>query len=149
MQVDRHMDEESIRWKLETLKSLCAIGIKHKWAITQYVGTYHICAQASFKILCWRISQGTKIFQFCTCPAGRVIYTFHSSCKPMHLSFKSVCNKEHKGVICDKTSSYSSQSTCPTGQVLGKNYSSFLDFTRTVITSRPVEFCPLHMGLEV
>ena len=27
-------------------------------------------------------------------------------------------------------SSYSSQSTRPTGQVLGKNYSSFLDFTR-------------------
>ena len=27
------------------------------------------------------------------------IYNFHSSCKHMHLSFKSVCNKEHKGVI--------------------------------------------------
>ena len=48
----------------------------------------------------------------------------------MHFSFKSVCNTEHKGVICDITSmSYSSQSTRPTGRVLGKNYSFFLDFT--------------------
>ena len=31
--------------------------------------------------------QGTKIFKYCTCPAGRVIYNFHSSCKHMHLSF--------------------------------------------------------------
>ena len=36
--------------------------------------------------------QGTKIFQFCTCPAGRVTYNFHSSCKPMHLSLNIVCN---------------------------------------------------------
>ena len=71
----------------------------------------------------------TKIFQYCTCPAAQVTYNFHSSCKPMHLSFKSVCNKEHKGVICNMTSlSNSSQSTHPTGQVLGKNYSSFLYF---------------------
>ena len=76
----------------------------------------------------------------------------------MHLSFKSVCNKEHKGVICNmNSSSNSSQSTRPTGvrvyvikttrelyessssqstrpagrvgRVLGKNYSSFLNFT--------------------
>ena len=33
-----------------------------------------------------------------------------------HLSFKSVCNKEHKGVICNMTSLInSSQSTHPTG----------------------------------
>ena len=44
---------------------------------------------------------GTKIFQYCTCPAGRVTYNFHLSCKHMHLSFKSVCNKEHNGVICN------------------------------------------------
>ena len=74
---------------------------------------------------------GDKIFQYCTCPAGRVTYNFHSSCKCMHMSFKSVCNKEHKGVICKVTSlSYSSQSTRPIGRVLGKNYSSFLDFRR-------------------
>ena len=47
------------------------------------------------------MSQGTKIYQNCTCPSGRVTYNFHSSCKHMHLSFKSVYNKEHKGVICN------------------------------------------------
>ena len=30
-------------------------------------------------------------------------YNFHSSFKHMHLSFKSVCNREHKGVICNMT----------------------------------------------
>ena len=51
--------------------------------------------------------------------AGRVTYNFHLSCKHMHLSFKSVCNKEHKGVICNMTSSSnSSQSTRHTGRVL-------------------------------
>ena len=64
-------------------------------------------------------NQGTKIFKYCTCPAGRVTYNFHSYCKHMHLSFKSVCNKEHKGVICNMTSSSSSfQSTRPVGRVL-------------------------------
>ena len=51
---------------------------------------------------------GTKIFQYCPCPAGRVTYNFHSSFKHMHLFFKSVCNKEHKGVICNMTSSSNS-----------------------------------------
>ena len=61
---------------------------------------------------CVYVFQGTKIFQYCTCPAGRVTYNFHSSCKHMHLSFKSVCNREHKEVIYNTTSSsYSSQST--------------------------------------
>ena len=60
--------------------------------------------------------QGTKIFKYCTCPARRVTYNFRSYCKHMHLSFKSVCNKEHKGVICNMTSSSSSfQSTRPVG----------------------------------
>ena len=77
-----------------------------------------------------KISEGTKIFQYCTCPAGRVTYNFHSFCKHMHLFFKSICNKEGKGVICNMTSSSnSSQSTRPTGRVLWKNYSSFIDFT--------------------
>ena len=63
--------------------------------------------------------QGTKIIQYCTCPAGRVFYNFHSSSKHIHLSFKSACNKEHMGVIYDMTSSSnSSQSTHPTGRVL-------------------------------
>ena len=42
--------------------------------------------------------QETKLFQYCTCPAGQVTYNFPSSCQHMHLSFKTVCNKEHKGV---------------------------------------------------
>ena len=67
--------------------------------------------------------QGTKIFQYCTCPEGQVSYNFHSSCKNMHLSFKKVCNQEHMGVIYNMTSSSnSSQSTLPTVQVcFGKN----------------------------
>ena len=63
--------------------------------------------------------QETKIFQYCTCPAGQVTYNFHSSCKQMHLTFKSVCNKEHKCVICNIASlSNFSQSTRPVGRVL-------------------------------
>ena len=71
-----------------------------------------------------KILQRTKIFQYCTCPAGRATYNFHSPCKHnvMHLPFKSVCNKEveHMGVICNYMTSlsYSSQSTRPTGRVL-------------------------------
>ena len=65
------------------------------------------------------IRQGTNIFQYSTCPAGRVTYNFHSSCKHMHLSLKSICHKEHKGVICNMTSSSnSSQRTRPVGRVL-------------------------------
>ena len=57
----------------------------------------------------------------------------------MYLSFKSICNKEHKGVICIMTSlSNSAQSTHPVGRVLGKNYPSFLDFTGNY--KQPVEF---------
>ena len=64
-------------------------------------------------------SQGTKISKHFTCPAGWVTYNFHLSCKHMHLSFKSICNKEYKGVICNMTSSsYSFQSTRPVGRVL-------------------------------
>ena len=46
-------------------------------------------------------------------------YNLHLSCKHMHLSFKNICNQEHKGVVCNMSaSSNSSQSTRPTGQVL-------------------------------
>ena len=41
--------------------------------------------------------QGTKKSQYCTRPAGRVTYNFHSSCKHMHSSLKIVCNKENGG----------------------------------------------------
>ena len=55
--------------------------------------------------------EGTKIFKYCTCPVGRVTYNFHSSCKHMHMSFKSISNKEHK---CNTTSSSNSfESTLP------------------------------------
>ena len=69
----------------------------------------YLCFMFVFVIL-----QGTKIFKYCTCPAGRVTYNFHSSCKHMHMSIKSVCNKEHKWAICNTTSSSnSSLSTRP------------------------------------
>ena len=45
------------------------------------------------------VSPGDKNISRCTCPAGRVINNFHLSCKHMYLSFKSLCNKEHMGVI--------------------------------------------------
>ena len=64
---------------------------------------------------------------------------FHSSCKHMHLSFKSVCNKEHKGVICSMTSSTNySQITHPTGQVLWKELLVILDFTRNYERTRGI-----------
>ena len=60
---------------------------------------------------------GSKIFQYFTCPAAT--YNFHSSCKHMHLSFKIVCNKEHKGVMCNMTPlSNSAQTTRPSGRLL-------------------------------
>ena len=37
-------------------------------------------------------TQGTKIFQYCTCPAGRVTYNFDSSFKHVHLSFNAIEN---------------------------------------------------------
>ena len=55
------------------------------------------------------VMSGDKIFQYCTCPAGRVTYNFHLSCKHMYLSFKSICNKEHKGVICNSPPSADSR----------------------------------------
>ena len=68
------------------------------------------------QILCGHgIGQGTKIFKYCTYLAGPMTYNFHSSCKDIHLSFNSICNKEHKGVIRNMTSSSNSfQSTRPT-----------------------------------
>ena len=74
-------------------------------------------------------SQGTKIFQYCNCPAGQVTYNFHSSCKHMHLSFKSTYNKEHKRVICSMTS----WSNCRTS-ALGRITHSF--YISLVITSQ-------------
>ena len=50
-----------------------------------------------------KLHQGTNIFQYLNCPAGQVSYKFYTSCKHMYLSFKSINNKEHKGVICNLT----------------------------------------------
>ena len=72
-------------------------------------------------------------------------YNFHLSCKNMHLSFISVCNEEHKGVTCNMaSSSNSSQSTRPVLQdeCFGKNYLSFLGFTRNYEWI----FCPLSLS---
>ena len=71
--------------------------------------------------------QETKIIKYCACPAGRVTCNFHSSCKHMHLSFKSVCNKEHKGVICNLALlSNSSQSTRPFSIIFSKVFKTLL-----------------------
>ena len=72
--------------------------------------------------------QGTKIFQYCTCPTGRVTYNFHSSCKHKRLSFKSVCNKEHKGVI-RLPGVILPKALVLQDECFGKNYSFLLDFT--------------------
>ena len=90
--------------------------IDKSWSSREFL-TWQICLGSIHenKILA-KISEftvysvdGAKIFQYCTCPAGRVTYNFYASCKPMHLSFKRVCNKEHKGVnrtalVCYMTS---------------------------------------------
>ena len=93
-------------------------------------------------------TQGTKIFQYCTCPAGRVTYNFHLPCKHMHLSFKSICNKEHKGVICNMTSSSNFPlSTRPTGRVLWEELLVFLDFTHNNQRTNGI-FDPCHPSFE-
>ena len=62
--------------------------------------------------------EGQKYFNIALVLQDECITIFRSSCKHMHLSYKSVCNKEQKGVICNMTPmSNSSQSTYPTGQV--------------------------------
>ena len=70
-----------------------------------------------------------KIFQYCTCPAGQMTYNFHSSCKHTHMSFKSVFNKEQKGVIWLPWVILPKALILP-DECFGKNYSSFLDFNR-------------------
>ena len=72
-----------IIWVFTVCQNTCFAGILNEKVISLLVS----------------LGQGTKIFQYCTCPAGGVTYNFHSSCKHMYLSFKSIYNKEHKGVI--------------------------------------------------
>ena len=87
---------------------------------------------------------GTKIFEYCTYPAGRVTYNFHSSCRHMYLFFKSVCNKEHKGMICYMTSSrISFKITRPTGLVVWKELLVLSRF-HSQLRADKWNFCPLH-----
>ena len=58
-------------------------------------------------------------------------YNFHLPHKYTNLSFKSVCNKEPKALVL--------QDEC-----FGKNYSSFLDFTRNYKRTSGI-FVPLNL----
>ena len=88
-------------------------------SVLSSVWTLRTIWKAGAKSQITKLEHGTKKFKYCTCPAGRMTYKFHLSCKHMHLSFKSLCYKEHKGVICNTTSSsIFSQSARPTGRVL-------------------------------
>ena len=81
----------------------CAINhdfTAHNWS-NQILSMTDLSFMSTYVQAC----QGTKIFQYSSCPAGRVTYNFHSPCKHMHSSFKTICYKEHKGVICNITSS--------------------------------------------
>ena len=67
----------------------------------------------------------------------------------MHLSFKSVCNKEHKGVICYIISlSDSSQSTRPTRQVLCEELLVLSRFNSLLRADKGI-FCPLLIQLSL
>ena len=75
-------------------------------------------------------------------------YNIHLSCKHMHLSFKSVCNKEHKGVICNMTSSSnSSQSTHPVGRVLWEKLLVLSRF-HSKFQADEWNFCPLVLLID-
>ena len=100
--------------------------------------------------------QWTKIFQYCTCPAGRVTYNFHSSCKHTHLSFKSVCNKEHIREYYVLPRVILSKALVLQDECFGRNYSYFLDFTHNyewtseVFVPRPISssFVCFQFSLE-
>ena len=76
-----------------------------------------------------------------------MIWWYDSSCKYIHLSFKSLCNKEHKGVICVYVICLP-RVILPKALVLqdecfGKNYWSFLDFTHNLERTSEI-FVPCH-----
>ena len=59
------------------------------------VRVYNLCLSFAF-IFVWTLTyHGTKIFQYCTSDLQFLLVL---------QTFKSVCNKEHKGVIYDMTS---------------------------------------------
>ena len=92
--------------------------------------------------------QGTNIIQYCTCPAGWVTYNFHSSYKHTHLSFKSVCNKEHKGVICKMTSSSNSSQSTRVGWVLWEDLLLLSRF-HSLLWADGWNFCPLILIVQI
>ena len=96
------------------------------------------------------IYQGTKIFQYSTWPAERVTYNFHWSCKHKHLmSFKSVCIKEHKGVIWLHKVILPQHSSCRRS-ALGRSTRPYL--ISPVITSHKWNFVPcifLHKDKKI
>ena len=63
----------------------------HIYAINKSHVLAHMIEEMHEKInkdLLCLVMQGTKIFQYCTCPAGRVTYKFNSSCKHMFCALK-------------------------------------------------------------
>ena len=84
---------------------ICTMKIQiHQKNLPVYKGLTHSSHFfLSLKCLHFTSASGDKNIQYCTCPAGRVTYNFHSSCKHMHLSFKKLCNKEYMRVICNMT----------------------------------------------
>ena len=91
-----------LSWAVSTVSWYVYEMFMYRYLIEQEYFVWDCAGEQAYLI------QGTKIFQYCTCPAGRVTYNFHSSCKNIHLSLKSIFNKEHKGVICNMTSSSNS-----------------------------------------
>ena len=93
--------------------------------------------------------QGTKIFQYCTCPAGRVTYNFHSFCKHMHLSFKAYAIKNIRELYVI----WFPWVILPKALVLqderfGKNYSTFLDVTHNYKRTSGI-FVPCSVYLNI
>ena len=107
-----------IRALQAALSCMSSIEMWHNKWLQTFLTVY--CGYTVVNVQCYPIRRNVIRGQkYCTCPAGWVTYNFHSPCNYMHLSFKSICNKERKGVICSMTSlSNSFQSTRPTGRVL-------------------------------
>ena len=75
-------------------------------------------------------------------------YNFHLSCKHTHLSFKSVCNKEHIKRSNMTSPSNSSKALVLQDECFAKNYSSFLDSTRNYERWSGI-FCPWSIPANI
>ena len=96
------------------------------------------CSKISntFSLSVLKMLAGDKKIQYSTYLAGRVTYNFHSSCKHIHLSFRSVYIKEHKAVIYNVTSS------SPVGRVLLEELLVLSRF-HSYLRADKWNFCPL------